>query len=306
MHISKIDLNLLVVFETVYNEGSISGAARTLHLSQPAVSHALRRLRDVYADPLFIRQGKRMTATPLARQIRPDIQQGIATLQQTLSGPQAFDPGNSQKLFNLGMRDVVESAILPNLVTRFEKDAPGIRWTAAQVPRRDLETELATGGIDLAFDVLLALGPDIKQRKILDDRYVVVARKRHPLLRGGLSLEKYLSARHVTVSSRRRGATIEDFELSRLGLQRHVITRCQHYFVAWKTVAQTDLLLTVPQSLAKQHSNYHNLKQYELPVELPPLAVHMYWHKNAETDAAVQWLRRQIDQLVDEKSVKKT
>lgn len=294
MHISRVDLNLLVVFETVYTQGSISKAANVLSLSQPAVSHALARLRDVYDDALFVRQGRRMAPTPLARQIRPDVQQGLAALQQTLRGPLAFDPGTAQKTFHLGMRDVVESALLPELAMRFEATAPLIQWSAIQVARRELEVELATGRLDLAFDVLLPLGPRVNHQKILADRYVVVAKKRHPGLRGGLTLEKYLNAKHIAVSSRRSGPAIEDFELSRLGFRRNVAMRCQHFFVAWKTVSQSEYLLTVPEAFAAQHASYHDLKQYELPVELPPLAIHMYWHESAESDAANAWLRKQI------------
>jgi DNA-binding transcriptional LysR family regulator len=138
-----------------------------------------------------------------------------------------------------------------------------MQTASVRVARRDMEAELGSGRLDLAFEVLLPVGPAIAHSKLMESRFVVVSCKRHPLLRGGLTLEKYLGLRHVVVSSRRSGPTVEDFELSRLGLHREIGMRCQNFFVAWKTIARSRMLLTVPESLAR-----HNLLQHDLKIWL--------------------------------------
>jgi DNA-binding transcriptional LysR family regulator len=194
----------------------------------------------------------------------------------------------------MGMRDLVEALIMPGLLASLQASAPGVRWSTLQVPRRDMEIELAAGRLDLAFDVLLPLSPRVRQQKLIEDHYVVLARKCHPLLRRGLTLERYLHARHIAVSSRSSGPALEDFELSRLGYRRDVVLRCQHFFVARQTVAQTDLLLTLPSRYARQAGFAQDLRVLPLPIALPPLAVHLYWHESREDDAGNRWLRDQV------------
>lgn len=298
MHIGKVDLNLYLVLDAIHREGSITRAAVSLNLTQPAVSHALARLRDVYGDPLFTRTVNRMVPTPLARAIMQPVRDALAGLQHTLSGPASFDPATNRKQIVLGMRDIVETVLLPELVPLLEQRAPLTQVASVRVARRDMETELGSGRLDLAFDVLLPVGPAIAHTKLMEGRFVVVSCKRHPLLRGGLTLEKYLQLRHVVVSSRRSGPTVEDFELSRLGLHREIGMRCQNFFVAWKTVASSRMLLTVPESHARGDLFQQNLKVWPMPVELPPLAVHMYWHENLQDDPANRWLRERVLELL--------
>ncbi len=294
MHVARVDLNLLVVFEAVFAQGGLSRAARQLHLSQPAVSHALKRLRETYQDELFVRQGHQMLPTPFARKIRPDIQRAIGLIQQTLVAEQTFQPEQSDHSFHLGMRDVVEAVLLPELVRRVSRQASAIKWSAIQVPRREMAMELATGRLDLAFDVLLSVPEQLNHQRILQDHYVVVARKGHPLLSNGLSLDGYLSAQHIVVSSRRSGRSVEDFELSRLGHSRRIALRCQHYLAAWGAAAKTDWLLTMPGSFIHQHTDYFDLQIVPMPVGLPPLEVYMYWHRSLEGDPANLWLRQVV------------
>lgn len=294
MHIAKVDLNLFRVLDAIYREGSISRAAMLLNLTQPAVSHALARLRDVYDDPLFLRSGKRMVPTPRVHGLIQPVRDALAALQQTLAAPLAFDPATNRKQIVLGMRDIVETVLVPQLVPVLEQEAPLTQLSSARVARRDMEAELASGRLDLAFDVLLPVGAAIRHCKLMESRFVVVSRKRHGRLRGGLTLERYLQLRHVVVSSRRSGPTIEDFELSRLGMHREIGMRCQNFFVAWRTVAQSDMLLTVPESLTRQAGFDADLKIWPMPVALPDLGVHMYWHENLEDDPASRWLRQKI------------
>ncbi len=297
MHIGRVDLNLYLVLDAIYREGSITRAAAILNLTQPAVSHALARLREVYGDPLFIRAGNRMLPTPMTQSIIQPVREALASLQHTLSAPARFDPATNRKPIVLGMRDFVETVLVPELVPLLETQAPLTQITSARVPRRDMETELANGRLDLAFDVLLPVGLAISHTRLMESRFVVAASRQHPLLQDGLTLERYLQARHVVVSSRRNGPTVEDFELSRLGLHREIGMRCQNFFVAWKTLCRSQMLLTVPESHARHNLFADQLAIWPMPVELQAFAVHMYWHEALNDDPANRWLRERVIEL---------
>lgn len=294
MQLQRIDLNLYLVFDTIFEEGNLSRAAKRLFLTQPAISHSLSRLREYYDDALFVRRGHRMEATPLAQRIRPQVQAALQGLRETLQTSAGFDPLASQKRFVLGMRDNVESFLTPRIMARLEQAAPQTQLTSVRVPRREMEAELAAGRLDVAFDVLLPVGPRIRQQQLMADRFLVVARVDHPGIRRRLTLKKYLSEKHIVVSSRQSGPSIEDFELSRLGYRRQVAMRCQHIYVAMRTAATTDLLLTVPASVIHAGLLTDDLKSWKMPADLPRMAIHMYWHESMEKESSNAWLRQLI------------
>ena len=231
MALNRLDLNLLHVFDTIYREGSLTRAARALHLTQPAVSHSLSRLREHFDDPLFSRQGNQMVPTPLARRFLESMRPGLTQIQSAVNQFHAFDPANQRKTYSLALRDILESTFLPKLMGRLES-YPELEIISQRVPRRDMETQLAAGKLDFAVDVLLPVSNQTGHELLRHDRLVVLARKGHPLTGGGLTLDKYLEAKHVLVSSRSEGPGIEDFELSRFGVQRNIRLRCQHYYAA--------------------------------------------------------------------------
>jgi len=143
MHISRVDLNLFIVFEAIYTEGTVTRASQQLNLTQPAISHALNRLRSMFDDPLFVRQGNSMVSTPLARSIIEPVRQALRGLEMTLTDNGKFDPSQARKQFNLGLRDVLESTVLPPLLDSMTQQAPEINLAAFQVERRELVSELA-------------------------------------------------------------------------------------------------------------------------------------------------------------------
>ena len=294
MHISRVDLNLFIVFEAIYAEGSVTRASLKLNLTQPAISHALGRLRVMFDDPLFVRQGHLMVSTPLARSIIEPVRQSLRGFEVTLNKLNRFDPATTEKEFTLALRDVLESTVLPPLMVALEQAAPQAKVAAVQVDRRELESELQAGTLDCAIDVLLPLSPEIRHVRILADRTLVVARRGHPRLQGGITLDAYLEEEHILASSRRKGPGIEDFELSRLGLQRKIRLRCQHYFAACRVVSQTDLILTMPERYARVANQQFDNQLLALPLEMPAWDVYLYWHANVEDDPANKWLRERL------------
>jgi DNA-binding transcriptional LysR family regulator len=296
MHISKVDLNLFTVFEAIYTEGSVTRASQKLFLTQPAISHSLARLRLLFDDPLFVRQGHSMVSTPLARNIIEPIRSALRGLEVTLTDAGKFDAILANNQFSLALRDVLESTVLPPLLRSITRQAPHITLAAIQVERRELVSELAAGTLDLAIDMLLPLPNEIRRQKIIEDTTVVVVRRGHPAVNGTLDLDTYLKAEHILASSRRKGMGLEDFELSRLGLQRRIRLRCQHYFAACRVISQTDLMLTMPERYARIANEQFNNQILALPLPMPSWDVYLYWHQNIDNDPANRWLREQVVQ----------
>jgi len=300
MRLQAIDLNLFVVFQAIHQEAHITRAAKVLGLSQPAVSHSLSRLRELYQDPLFVRRGLRMEPTPLARSLLPKIREALQQLHLSLpSTAIAFDPQATRQNFILATRDPLEAFFLPQLMQIFMKEAPLAQLTSLRIKRHDLEKELAAGQLDLAFDVLLPVSSQLRLHKIMEDQWIVVGRRDHALLQGELTLGDYLNARHIVVSSRRTGLSMEDFELQRRGWQRTIGMRCQHLFAAARTAASTDLLLTVPSRFMRSSGLQHELAIAALPIECPLPAIYMYWHERQDQDETSLWLRKICQSLIE-------
>lgn len=293
MAANRLDLNLLHVFDTIYREGSLTRAARVLHLTQPAVSHSLARLRDHFDDPLFTRQGNQMVPTPLARRFLESMRPGLTQVQSAITQFHAFDPVNQRKTYTLGLRDILESTFLPPLMNRLAAYSE-LEIASQRIVRREMESLLAAGKLDFAVDVLLPVSSQTAHELLRQDRLVVLARKDHPLAAQTITMDDYLSAKHVLVSSRTEGPGIEDFELSRLGVQRTIRLRCQHYYAACRVVEKTDLLLTMPETYARIIADRQHVTIMAPPADFPSIDVHLYWHKAYQAEPALIWFREQL------------
>ncbi|WP_323753914.1 LysR family transcriptional regulator [Marinobacter sp.] len=296
MALNRLDLNLLHVFDTIYREGSLTRAAKALHLTQPAVSHSLARLREHFDDPLFTRQGNQMVPTPLARRFLESMRPGLNQVQSAVNQFHAFDPASQRKTYALGLRDVLESTFLPELMNRLAP-YPDMEISSQRVARREMESQLAAGKLDFAIDVLLPVSNQTSHELLRQDRLVVLARKKHPVLEKGLTMASYLDAKHVLVSSRSEGPGLEDFALSRQGAQRDIRLRCQHYYAACRVVEASDLLLTMPETYAKIIAERAEVDVMAPPGEMPSIDVHLYWHKAYEQEPALVWFRALLREL---------
>ncbi|MBR7799808.1 LysR family transcriptional regulator [Undibacterium fentianense] len=298
MHISRTDLNLFVVLDAIYSQGNITRASQVLNLSQPALSHALARLRTMFDDPLFVRQGATMAPTQFTRSIIVQVRQGLQCFEASLHSGQRFDPRQTQRHFHLGLRDVFEATILPPLLRLLAQDAPGIRLSSVRVDRRDIESELTSGSLDLVLEVPSPMSAAIHQQRASRDRLVVLSRQAHtslgPAGNTSMSLQQYLGQQHVLVSSRRQGMGLEDIELHREGWRRDIVLRCQHYFAACRVVSETDLLLTMPEQYATIANAQFSNCISAFPLETQTIDAHLYWHASAERDPANAWLRQQL------------
>lgn len=294
MRLSEVDLDLLLVLDAIYSEGGVTRAGKRLNLTQPAVSHALNRLREMFDDPLFVREGRGLAPTPLTRGLIQPLRRALRNLETVLNEPQRFDPAASQRQFTVATRDVSEATMLYGLLPRLDASAPAVDLSTTYVDRREVESELASGGVDAAFDVMLSLSDEIRRLKIASERIVVVVRDGHPLTRRPATLAEYLKHDHILVSSRRTGPGIHDIELNRHGRQRRIRVRCQQYFSACRVVSKTDLVLTMTGHYANVLSQQLGLRILPFPLEIAPLDLYLYWHANVDADPANRWLREQL------------
>jgi len=298
VHLSQVDLNLFVVLEAIYREGNITRAGQQLNLTQPAISHALKRLRDLLQDPLFVRQGPHMVPTPFTRNIIEQVRQALQLLEVNLSASRNFVPENARRNFHLSLWEYAEALILPSLMRRLTQAAPGMSITTSRVKRRDLETELASGSVDLAIEIPMTVSDRIRHKWLLSEPFVVMARQGHPAIADRLDLDTYLGQRHVQVSSRRYGPGLVDVELNRRGLRRQVFLRSQHNHTACIVVSRTDMLLTLPERHAQLLNRGLMNHVHPFPLEAPRLEAHLYWHESVENDPANRWLREEIEKVL--------
>lgn len=302
MQLSRIDLNLFTVFDAIYREGGITPASRRLHLSQPAVSHALARLRELLNDPLFERRGNEMVPTPMARALAATVSTSLGNLEQTLQRAGRFEPASSQRCFTIAARESHELSFLPVMLARIAEHAPNIDVAVVRIERRDLEEDLQSGEIDVALDVALPLSREVRRESIGSEPMVVLARTGHPAIKGSLDLETYLAMEHVLITGRRRGGGYEDIALGRLGMSRRIRVRCQQHAAASEIVSQSDLLATMARSQAQTvtaiaHPQTKN-QLLPFPADIPPLETFLYWHANVDEDAASQWFRQMLLELL--------
>jgi DNA-binding transcriptional LysR family regulator len=286
---NQLDLNLFRVLEAIHAHGGTSGAARALHLTQPAVSHALARLRVAFEDPLFVRQGNRMVATERTRSVIADVKKHLQGLYAAVNEREEFRPERLQVEVRIGLRDALESVTLPTLSKRLAKEAPGVRVFGLRVPMERFESELSAGRLDLAIDREVATTKQIRSVRLVSEPWAVVAQRDTKKL----TMREYLAHKHVTVTQM-EGFEPLDLVLAKHGFSRNVALRCQHYFAACEVVVATGWLLSMPRTYALRMAQVMPLSVLPLPYATPPIDILMYWHAARDDDPAHVWLRRLI------------
>ncbi|MBY5992375.1 LysR family transcriptional regulator [Ferrimonas balearica] len=289
MRPDQLDLNLLKVFEALYREGNVSAAAQALHVTPSAVSHALKRLRTQLGEPLFERQGNGMRPTPSCQRMAPLLLDQLAQLRQLLQAWGHFTPAEASLAFRLGIPDALEPLVVPALARTLMTEAPHSTLTSARFDRQQLVRELAQGQVDLAVDVRLAPEPELCHQALLEDELVVLS----DVALTALDRTTYQHRPHVVVSSRPRGRVLEALPLAEQGVERRVTIRCQNHQTAATMVAGTDYLLTLPRRIAEPLVG-PQCRLHPLPVPLPPVQIHLYWHQRRDADPALVWLRQRL------------
>ena len=297
VNVDDLDLNLLTVFDRVLRERSITRAAESLGLSQPAISNALARLRALTRDRLFVRAPAGMVPTAYAERIAPAIGQSLDAIRSALQRDTDFDATTSDRCFTLYVTDLGEAYFLPRLVARLAAAAPGIRFRTLPTPRDHPAAALQAGTVDLAIGNLPDLESGFYQQRLFRERYVCIVRDAHPFIGARLTPKRFEQAGHVLAAPSGTGhAAIERFLLEHGG-RRAIAVEVQHFLAVPAIVAQTDLVGIVPTRIGRQALRDHPVRLVELPMAIPPFIVKQCWHARAHHDPGNRWLRRQIAEL---------
>ncbi|WP_213881593.1 LysR family transcriptional regulator [Pseudomonas sp. dw_358] len=303
MNLSKVDLNLFIVFDAIYTEANLTRAGQIVGITQPAVSNALSRLRETFNDPLFVRTAQGMVPTPMAQNIIGPVRSALALLRVSVQESRTFNPLQAVKTFRISMTDLTEAVILPLLFQRLRRLAPKVVIESFLCKRRETTKELAAGRLDFAVDAPLNTDPQVRHVKLMEDRYVCAMRHGHPQFKEVLSLDDYLAMTHIHISSRRNGLGHVDLALGKAGLQRRIALRSQHYLMASQVLQQTDMVMTVPERFARRNE----LVYVNLPVhDVPAVETHLYWHESTDQDPANRWMREQMIELCQWVSAQET
>ncbi|GGQ11613.1 LysR family transcriptional regulator [Shewanella litoralis] len=301
--IQQLDLNLLKIFEALYFEQNMTTAAKSLFVTPSAVSHAIKRLRLVLNDPLFVRQGQQMQPTAACQRMAPQLINALNRIREVLQQCGEFDPLTTEQTFTIAIHEALESQIMPALINHVAELIPQANIASIALSREHIARQLANGEVDLAIDVARAVNAPLMHIQLVSDPFCVLIDPQHHLCNNGtLTQEDYLLAQHVAVSSRPTGRVMEDLLLQQQGINRHIKYRCQTYQTAVKIVSNTALMLTLPRSIALQFSD-SNLTVIQIPFALTDIDTHLYWHSNTQSDHALIWLRQQIEIAVERSSL---
>ncbi len=287
--LSGVDLNLLLVLRALLSERHVTRAAARVGLSQSATSHALSRLRELYADPLLVRSGRALVLTPRAARLLPALERGLAALESTVAGEPEFEPSTTRRTFTVNMSDYLQALVMGPLLRQLATRAPGLDLSVVVFPNvREL---VDSGAVDLALSVPLPETRGLSDEWLLEDGFVCMARRGHPHIKRAPSLEQYLAQRHVVIAPNGTPGSMVDSALAQRGLVRRVALRVTNFLIAPVVVSQTDFINTMPVRLARQLAKTYPLRLFPPPLELPKFDYHMYWHPRLEHDPAQRWLR---------------
>ena len=297
MKISSFDLNLFVILNAIYTEGSLTKAAEVVGITQPAVSNALSRLREKFDDDLFVRTGTGMVPTQKTENIISDIQSALSLMQQSVNQPDSFDPAITERNFKLSLGDITEGRVLPYMMKEIYKNAPNISVGSYNYRRIDQVHALATNNLDFVVDPVIPDSDEINSYKVFQDYFVVIHREGHPIQKiKNLTVNDLLSQKFINVSNRRKGLHMVDLELEKTGHRRDIALRCQHFLIAPEIIRETDAVIMATHSFAKSN----DLPFVEIPQELPQMEYFLSWHKSDEGDGGHEWMKDLIIKAFEE------
>ncbi|MEO1658951.1 MAG: LysR family transcriptional regulator [Pseudomonadota bacterium] len=291
---NDMDLNLLSTFHAIYEERHVSRAAERLGLSQPAMSNALRRLREHLGNPLFVRAKHGVLPTPFADDIAPTIRQVLTLLEDGIRNASQFSPATTTREFQLALSDVAEVSILPGIVQVCRSRAPGLKLSISQLDRESMDSSLENGTVDLCIGYMPKANPSLYQQALFRTDYVCIARKRHPRIKGKLTREIFADCEHAVASADATGHMALKEALALTEPVAKVSITTPHFFALPFIVANTELLALCPRPLIPKIGVGRKLAIHEAPIELPLVEVKMFWHERVHRDSAHTWLRETI------------
>ena len=292
MDLREIDLNLLVVFNQLLLDRSVSTSAEKLGLTQPAVSNALKRLRSVLKDELFLRTSRGMEPTPYALHLAEPVIYALGALQTAFTTRDTFDPLTSTRNFQLAMTDIGEMYFMPPLMVALSKVAPNVRVSTVRPNAGNLREDMESGTVDLALGLLPNLQAGFFQRRLFRHKYVCVFRKGHPSAKSPLTLKQFTELDHVGVVAANTGHGEVDGLLDRAGIKRKMRLVLPHFIAVGHVLQSTDLIATLPERFAERCEAPFGLLTSPHPARLPDIAINLFWHAKLNRDPANMWFRQ--------------
>ena len=293
----RLDLTLLLVLDGALRHGKLTRVAKELGLTQPAISHALARLRDILGDPLFVRHVGGVRPTPRALALAEPVARAITLLRDTLRQGQEFDPATAAREFRVAALDFAVALLTPGFLARFGTMAPGCRVVFRALGREAAHAALKAGQIDLIIG-LPDPGCPFLQRVLLKEDFVVVARPGNPKVGRPFDLERYLQCDHVLVSAAGDARGSVDEALRRIGRTRRVAAVVPQFLIGFAAVAGSDMISTAPRRLAKRHAAAFGLKLYPVPFDLPGFEITLLRAPSTAVDAGLTWFENELAQVI--------
>jgi DNA-binding transcriptional LysR family regulator len=303
--IADVDLNLLVVFDALLRTRSVTGAARTLQMSQPATSFALNRLRKTFGDPLFVRTARGIAPTPYAESLAAPLESILDRIRADLLRQPTFDPSTVERSVTFNMQDIGELVFLPTLIERLVRVAPGVRVRTVNLPVEQIEPALRSGEVDLALGSFtdLASGATYQQR-LFRHSFVCIVRSDHPTIGDEISRKQFLEGSHAIVHPAGHMDDNLEHELRGQGLTRRVAVRIEHFLAVPTILSQSDLIFTVPYAIGESLAKLADIKLVRPPFRAKPRDVKQHWHSRFHRDSANRWLRGVVSELFLDRGVR--
>ena len=301
MDTKRLDLNLLVTLETLLVEQNVTRAAARLHLSQPAVSAQLNRLRHEFDDPLLIPAQRGMTPTAKAMELIDPLRQSLDQVRATLASHRNFDPAKAKLTFSIACTDYLQAAVIKPLVVALRAQAPGVRVAIRNLNVPQLEAQMVRGDVDLALMTPEAGPPCLRTRHLFDERYVLIGRRKHPRLRDGITVAEFAQLEQVVVSLDGGGfVTPVDSALAALGHRRNAVLSAASFLFVPEIVSSSDFVALVPERLVRDGAD--KLKVIDCPFPVEGFAVGMVWHERVHGHSGQRWIREAIVSLIADHS----
>lgn len=295
----RLDLNLLPIFDAIYRHRSVRLAAEELAMSTSAMSHALSRLRNTLNDPLFFREGHRMSPSVYATQLAPSVASALNSLNKELTPPSKFEASTSTERFLIAITDFTAFCIFPALMHKLQQEAPGLHFELLYLPHSPALTELLAGEVDLALGFSTpdeTRHPELEEITWFEDEYVVISNQN----RTQLTLEDYLAARHLVVTPWNEKRGILDLQLEQMGFIRQIAIKTPSMLSSPFIVAESDLLMAIPRLVAEKLLLAMNIRIFALPFEISSFEVKIYSHIRSGKRDATNWLKSALQQLAKE------
>lgn len=294
----RYDLNLLPIFVALMEERSVTRAAERMGMTQPALSNALSRLRLMLQDQLFVRERYGIQPTPIALQLSPLIAEALAQLDDAVLGQQAFDPAQAERLFTIAPNGYVEFVIVPAVLARLEKVAPGIKLRLTPFGNDLAETGVVSGTTALVLGRIVDPPDNLVVQHLMDEGLACAVRADHPAIGDAMTREQFETMKHVNIvpPGRMRAGLFQ--ALAQQQLKRDVAISVTNFFAAAEMVAVTDYCATLPSLICRQLMNDPRLKVLPAPVDLGSFPVEMAWHVRYRHDPAHRWLRALIGEVI--------